>query len=100
MVQKHIQQNCPSSKLNTVKLMDMLILPKMSIYMHMCVSLHNFRDSYNCVYMYLYMCLCRRGGARKHRNDLLEGGPMEDRLPSLGECSRNPSGSGHQLELL
>ena len=40
------------------------------------------------------------GGPQKIQNYLLEGGPLVDRLPQLGGCSRNPSVSLWQLALL
>ena len=40
------------------------------------------------------------GGTPQNWNYLMEGGPLQYRLPPLGECSRNPSVSVHQLALL
>ena len=39
-------------------------------------------------------------GGPKNCNYLLEGGPLQYRLPPLGECARNPSAPVRQLALL
>ena len=54
----------------------------------------NFILSHDHIY-----CAVYKWGAQ-NRNYLLEGGPLENRLPWLGECSRSPSVSVHQLVLL
>ena len=54
----------------------------------------NFIISHDHIY-----CAVYKWGAQ-NRNYLLEGGPLENRLPWLGECSRSPSVSVHQLVLL
>ena len=44
--------------------------------------------------------LCTWGDPPQNWNYLLEGGPLIVQAFPLGECSRNPSGSVHQLVLL
>ena len=56
--------------------------------------------TYMYIYTYIRTYIHMRGDPRKNRIIFWTVGPLQYRLPPLGECSRNPSASVHQLAVL